>query len=56
MRFDTFSFGAVQIDDVIYEHDVVIDRGEIRKRKKKPSTRFRDEYGHTPLSAEEEIP
>jgi hypothetical protein len=34
---------------------VVIDRGEIRKRKKKPSKRFREEFGHTPLSVEEEI-
>jgi hypothetical protein len=35
---------------------VVIDRGEIRKRKKKPSKKFRDEFGHTPLSIEESIP
>ncbi len=35
---------------------MVIDRGEIRKRKKKPSKKFRDEFGHTPLSIEEEIP
>jgi hypothetical protein len=34
----------------------VIDRGRIRKRKKKPSKRFRDRFGHTPLSIEEEIP
>jgi hypothetical protein len=33
----------------------VIDRGRIRKRKKKPSKRFRDRFGHTPLSIEEEI-
>jgi len=39
-----------------YEQDVVIDRGEIRKRKKAPSRRFRDEFGHTPLSIEEKIP
>ena len=26
------------------------------KRKKKPSKKFRDEFGHTPLSIEEEIP
>jgi len=56
MRFDAFSFGSVQIDDVTYEHDVVIDRGEIRKRKKKPSKKFQHEYGHTPLSLQEEIP
>jgi hypothetical protein len=34
----------------------VIDRGNIRKRKKKPSKQFRDEFGHTPLSMEEKIP
>jgi len=56
MRFEEFSFGSIRIDGVIYEHDVVIDRGEVRKRKKKASKRFRDAYGHTPLSLEEKIP
>lgn len=56
MRFDKFSFGSIQIDGVVYEHDVLIDRGEVRKRKKKPSKKFRDEFGHTPLSLEEKIP
>jgi len=49
-------FGSIQIDGNTYEHDVVIDRGEIRKRKKKPSKKFRDDFGHTPLSVEENIP
>jgi hypothetical protein len=56
MHFKDFSFGSIRIDGVTREHDVVIDRGKIRKRKKKPSKRFREEFGHTPLSAEEEIP
>jgi hypothetical protein len=56
MYFDKFSFGALEIDGNTYEQDVVIDRGEIRKRKKAPSKRFRDEFGHTPLSLEEKIP
>jgi hypothetical protein len=56
MRFDKFSFGSIQIDGSTYEHDVVIDRGEVSKRKKKPSKKFRDEFGHTPLSMEERIP
>jgi hypothetical protein len=56
MQFQSFSFGSIEIDGVTYEHDVVIDRGEIRKRRKRPSKRFREEFGHTPLSAEEEIP
>jgi hypothetical protein len=56
MQFEQFSFGSIQIDAVAYDHDVVIDRGEVRKRKKKPSRKFRDDFGHTPLSIEEDIP
>jgi hypothetical protein len=56
MRFEDFTFGSIRIDGVTYEHDVVIDRGEVRKRKKKPSKKFRAEFGHTPLSLEEQIP
>ena len=56
MRFERFSFGSIKIDGVLYEHDVLIDRGEVRKRKKKPSKQFRDAFGHTPLSVEEKIP
>ena len=56
MRFEGFSFGSIQIDGFTYEHDVVIDNGEVRKRKKKPSKKFRDAFGHTPLSLEEKIP
>jgi hypothetical protein len=56
VHFDKFSFGALRIDGNTYEQDVVIDCGEIRKRKKTPSKRFRDEFGHTPLSVEEKIP
>ena len=56
MRFEAFSFGSIQIDGVTYDHDVLIDRGRVSKRKKKPSKKFRDDFGHTPLSAEERIP
>ena len=56
MDFGKFHFGRIEIDGVTYERDVVIDRGRIRKRKKKPSKRFREEFGHTPVSVEEEIP
>ena len=56
MRFDHFSFGEITIDGERYAHDVVIDRGEVRKRKKKASKPYRDQFGHTPLSAEETIP
>ena len=56
MRFEDFSFGSVRIDGTAYEHDVVIDRGQIQRRKKKASKKFRDAFGHTPLSLEERIP
>src|SRR5690349_12604992 len=56
MHFDSFSFGSIRIDNTLYKHDVVIDRGQIRKRKKKPSKKFQEHFGHTPLSIEEEIP
>ena len=56
MNFDKFAFGTLRIDGRRYEQDVVIDRGEVRKRKKTPSRKFRDEFGHTPLSIEEKIP
>ena len=56
MDFGKFHFGRIEIDGVIYERDVVIDCGRIRKRKKKPSKRFREKFGHTPVSVEEELP
>jgi hypothetical protein len=56
MRFEAFSFGSIRIDGVSYDHDVVIDRGNVRKRKKKASKKFREAFGHTPLSLEEGIP
>ena len=56
MRFEAFSFGSIRIDGVTYNHDVVIDRDHVRKRKKKPSKEFREAFGHTPLSIKEAIP
>ncbi len=56
MRFTGYSFGSVRVDGVTYDHDLIIDRGKIRKRKKAASKRFRGAYGHTPLSIAEDIP
>jgi hypothetical protein len=56
MQFANFSFGSLRIDGSTYEHDMIIDRGEIRKRERKPSKKFREDFGHTPLSVEEDIP
>ena len=41
MKFQHFSFGKIQIDGIEYSYEVVIDQGEIRERKKKPSKKFR---------------
>ena len=56
MRFEKFSFGSIRIDGVTHEYDVVIDRGQVRERKKKPSMKYREEFAHTPLSVDEKIP
>ena len=56
MQFENFSFGSLTIDGKTYEKDVIIDCGEIRKREKKLSKQFRDDFGHTPLSIEEKLP
>jgi hypothetical protein len=56
MLIDRFTFGSIRVDDVTYEHDVVIAGDEVRKRKKKSSKPFRAAFGHTPLSVGEDIP
>jgi len=56
MRFEGFSFGSIRIDGVSYDYDIVIDRGKVRKRTKKASKKFREAFGHTPLSLREGIP
>jgi hypothetical protein len=56
MRAELIRFGEIEIDGERYAHDVVIENGVVRKRNKKPSKPYREEYGHTPLSVDEEIP
>src|SRR5919197_889344 len=56
MKVRLLGFGAIEVDGSRYEHDIVIDAGVVRKRSKKPSKPYRAEYGHTPLSADEELP
>ena len=56
MRFSDYSFGSVRVDGMTYDRDLIIDRRKIRKRKKGASRKFRSAYGHTPLSAAEDIP
>jgi hypothetical protein len=56
MRFGSFTFGSIEIDGTTYEHDLVIDRGDIRKCKKGLSKALRTRYGHTALSLGEDTP
>ena len=56
MRFERFSFGEIRIDGKTYDCDVVIDRGRVFRRDKKASKKFRDAFGHTPISTKEDIP
>ena len=50
------SFGVVEIDGEMYDCDVVIADGRVRRRKKGPSKPRRGAYGHTPLTPDERIP
>ena len=56
MQFRDFSFGSLRVDGETYAYDLVIDRGKLHKRKKTASKRFKSDFGHTPLSIEEDIP
>ena len=56
MKARLVKFGEIEVDGKRYTHDVVIEGGKVRKRKKGPSKEFREKFGHTPLSAGEQIP
>ena len=56
MEVRFIGFGSIEVEGREYGHDIVIDQGAVRKRSKKPSKPYRDKFGHTPLSADEELP
>ena len=56
MKARWIGFGEIELDGRRYDYDVVIDRGAIARRRKKPSKAYRDRFGHTPLSVDEELP
>src|SRR5205085_390122 len=56
MNAQLVKFGEIEVEGKRYTHDVVIDRGKVRKRKKGglPSNSAKSSATH--LSAREEIP
>ena len=56
MKARLVKFGEIEVEGERYTHDLVIDGGKVRKRKKGASKQFREKFGHTPLSVEEKIP
>ncbi|MGH8923369.1 MAG: MTH938/NDUFAF3 family protein [bacterium] len=56
MKIEYPGFGEIVIDGDRFNYDVVIVKGQVRRRKKGPSKVYREQFGHTPLSAAEEIP
>jgi len=56
MQVRLLRFGSIEVEGRQYENDIVIEGGRVRKPKKNPSKPYRDEFGHTPLSGDEELP
>ena len=56
MQARWIKFGEIEVEGKRYAHDVVIVAGDVRKRHKQASKAYRGRFGHTPLSAQEEIP
>ena len=56
MKAELVEFGVIEIEGRRYAHDVVIAGGRISRRHKGRSKALRDRFGHTPLSAAEDIP
>jgi len=46
MKARLIKFGEIEVEGTRYSHDVVIDGGKVRKRKKWPSKQFREEWYH----------
>ncbi|BBB31714.1 conserved hypothetical protein [Thermotomaculum hydrothermale] len=56
MKIKSLSFGSIVIDGKKFNEDIVIEKGEIKIRNKNASRKYKKNYGHTPLTIEENIP
>ena len=56
MKWGKCRFGSLKVNGKTYTKDLILDQGVLRKRKKKPSRAFREQFGHTPVSLQEDIP
>jgi len=56
MKWGKCKIGSLKIDGEKYTKDVILDRGVLRRRRKKESREFRKQFGHTPVSPKESIP
>jgi len=56
MKWGKCRWGSLKVEGKTFTKDVILDRGVLRKRKKKPSRAFREQFGHTPVSLQEDIP
>lgn len=50
------TFGEITVDGALTRHDIVIEKGKVRKREKGPSKDEKAKYRHTPLTPREAIP
>jgi len=44
------------VNGIRYDHDVIVEAGRVRPRDKRPSRPLKARFGHTPLSAAEDLP
>jgi hypothetical protein len=56
MKVKDLEFGSINIDGETWEKDVIIENGSVKKRSKSESKKYRERFGHTPLSPDEHIP
>ena len=54
MKMRLVSFGEIDIDGQRYTHDVVVAKGQVRKRKKKLSKAYRSRF-HTVRPRKESV-